>query len=204
MNNRGFTLLEILIALTVFAILSVITATAMHQAFNTRERLNKQADQLNKLQIAVTQIQRDTQQIIKRPILGTEMHTFAPFIGQPTYIEFTKDGIANPLATAQQSALQRIAFLCDANQLIRRKWHSIDTPKRNQYQDKTLLTSLSACSFSYIAHNQQTFTEWQAYALQQNQSDETFPMLIQLNIKTNWGKMSLLFKLPEINHENER
>ncbi len=94
--KQGYTLLEVLVALAVFAILSTITASAMYNAFTTRSHVNLQTDQLNSLQIAITLITRDTEQLVERSVLDHDMHSVAPFIGEPSYLEFTRGGDVNP------------------------------------------------------------------------------------------------------------
>jgi general secretion pathway protein J len=196
MNTRGFTLIEVLIALSVFAILASITSTAMYQAFNTREHITNQSDRLNTLQMAILLLKRDTQQIVERAVLGNEMHTFPPFIGQPHYIELTRGGVASPMGIDQGKTLQRVAFLCKNTQLYRRSWQTLDGSDRNHYQDRLLLDHLTQCQFSFVAHNKQVLPDWRAFALQQNQQQEILPFAIQLTLKlSDWGEMSMLLRL---------
>ncbi len=186
---RGFTLLEILIALSVFAILATITSSAMYHAFNTRTRVAVHADRLNTLQLAIALIQHDTQQMVARSVLGKELHVFPPFTGQPAYVEFTHTG---------DGILKRVAYLCRNGQLIRRSWEVLDTPVHRQYQDKLLLDNLKQCGFAYLAHNQQILPDWQEYAVKQDQHQETLPSAIQFTLTLiDWGSMHLLFVIPE-------
>jgi general secretion pathway protein J len=197
-KNKGYTLLEIMIALAVFAILATITASSMQQAFSTRARVNVQANQLNNLQLALTLITKDTEQLLERAIRGDEMHDFPPFIGQENYLEFTRGGLVNPEGIELRSTLQRVAYLCMNRKLIRRTWEHLDTPTRKQYEDRLLLDNLDDCTFAYLAHNHQIMAEWQAYAIQQNQMRETLPVAIQLNLTLHdWGNMNLLFPIFE-------
>lgn len=196
--HKGFTLIEILIALSVFAILATITSSAMYHAFNTRTRVSMQADRLSQLQLAMALIQRDTQQIIERSVRGNELHLFPPFIGQPNYLEFTRGGSINTTENAPGSTLKRVAYLCRGSQLIRRSWNILDTPNRKQFQDKPLLNNLTECHIAYLAHNQQVLPTWHEYALKQDQRQETLPSAIQFTLHLNdWGNMSLLFIIPE-------
>ena len=195
--KRGYTLLEVLVALTVFAILATITASAMYNAFNTRERVNIQANQLNTLQMTMVLLMRDTQQIIERSVFGDEMHLFPPFIGESKYIEFTRAGDVNPGAIAQKSTLKRVGYVCTGKKLIRRSWENLDIPLRKIYQDKVVLDNLEQCSFAYLSNSRQILSEWRSYAVQQNQKKETLPLAIQFTLTVAaWGDMNLLFVIP--------
>lgn len=193
----GFTLMEVLVALAVFAILATITSTAMYQAFNTRARVTVQADRLSELQLGIALISRDTQQMVTRSVLGNDLHLFPPFTGHANYIEFTRGGDNSAIAGEVYAKLKRVAYLCHADQLVRRTWNVLDGPTRAQSQDKILLTHLDKCKFAFLTHNQQILAEWQEYALQSDQRQETLPPAIQLTLKLkDWGKMSLLFIVP--------
>ena len=197
-TSEGFTLLEIMIALMVFAILSSITASAMYHAFDTRARVNRQANQLNVIQLALTLIARDTEQIVERSVNGENMRVFPPFVGEGNYVEFTRGGLVNPNGVIARSTLIRIAYVCKGKKLIRRTWDRLDSPSRSSYQDRIIFENLDACKFAYLAKNQQVLPEWREYAIQQNQKKETLPTAIQFSLTVNgWGNMSLLFPIPE-------
>ncbi|KTC78261.1 GspJ family T2SS minor pseudopilin variant LspJ [Legionella brunensis] len=197
-KEKGFTLIEILIALAVFAILATVTSSAMYYAFNTKERVNQQADRLNVIQLAIILIERDTTQTIARTIRGNEMHLFSAFIGQPQYLELTRLGIENPNSQEKRSNLQRVAYVCHDNQLLRRSWPVLDPTNRDNYEDRILLDNLLDCKFAYLDHNLQVLSEWRENALQQNQKSQPLPKALQFNLTLkDWGKMSLLFIIPE-------
>lgn len=194
---RGFTLIELLIALAVFAVIATITASSMYYAFNTRARVNKQADRVNALQLTWSIIERDTLQIIQRPVRSNEMRLFPIFVGQMGYMEFTRDGNVNPDSTAKRSTLKRIALVCQNNQLIRRTWETLDPIDHNTYKDKILLKELKSCSFKFLNRTLQVLTEWREQAVTQNQRGEPLPTGIQVNLTlTDWGEMNLLFLIP--------
>ncbi|QBR84130.1 type II secretion system protein GspJ [Legionella israelensis] len=200
----GFTLLEVLIALAVFAILATITSTALYDAFNTREKLNKQADRLNQLQLAMSLIENDSKQITERPIRSNEMRLFPVFLGTERYVEFTRDGIANPIGQEKRSTLKRIALICQGNQLLRRSWAVLDPVNHNIYEDKILLDNVNKCQLKYLNQNLQVLSEWREKAVNQNQKKEPLPKAIQLNLNLNdWGEASLLFIIPEALYSNQ-
>lgn len=194
----GFTLLEILIALSIFAILATMTSSIMFYAFNTRTKVNAQADRLNALQVATILMQRDIEQINNRPVRGNEMRLFPNFVGNLDYVEFTRNGFINPQALEKRSTLKRIALKCEQGQLIRRSWLSLDTSDRKQFEDKVLLDNVTKCSFNFLNKNLQTLTEWRQGTNAPTSSEETLPKAVQLDITLNdWGNMNLLFIIPE-------
>jgi general secretion pathway protein J len=197
-KQKGYTLIEILIALAVFAILATLTSSSMYYAFNTRARVTEQADRLNALQLALILIERDTEQIVLREIRGKDMHIFPAFIGQPQYVEFTRTGFANPNSNEKRSILKRVAYLCQKDSLVRRTWISLDAVNRVDYQDKVLFTKLTHCNFSYLNQNLQNLAEWRSQAVQPNQSAEPLPKAIQMNLTlSQTGNINYLLVIPE-------
>ncbi|MFA5959216.1 MAG: GspJ family T2SS minor pseudopilin variant LspJ [Tatlockia sp.] len=197
-KNKGFTLIEILIALAVFAILATISSSAMYYAFTTRSRVTAQADKINSLQLALLFIQRDTEQLVLRTVRTDHLAIKPIFIGEPQFFEATRAGNAVPGNQYRQSTLERIALLCQNNQLIRRKWLSLDTIDKNQYLDKTLLSDVQECHFSYLNSTLQSLKEWRVGALLPNQKPEPFPKAIQLHLTLKGAiTLSYLFIIPE-------
>jgi general secretion pathway protein J len=197
-KHNGFTLIEILIALTVFAILATLTSSSLYYAFNTRARVNEQAERLNNLQLAVSIIQQDTSQIVERSIRGNEMRLFPIIMGLTHYLEFTRDGHINPKSQDKRSTLKRIALVCLEGKLLHRTWISLDPANRNNYSDKVLIDNLTDCHFNYLNQNLQSLAEWREQAMTQNQRPEPFPKAIQINLTLkDWGDMNLLFIIPE-------
>lgn len=194
---KGFTLIEILIALAVFAILATITSSVLYNAFTTRTRVNEQSNRLNKLQLAISLIQQDTSQALDRGIRGNEMRLVPAFIGQENYLEFTRDGVVNPGSVEKRSTLKRVAYVCQRGALIRRSWNTLDSINRTVFEDKTLLSHISDCHFGYLNQSVQILPEWREQAVSLNQRKEPFPKAIQVNMTLHdLGEINLLFTLP--------
>ena len=197
-HRSGYTLIEVMIALSVFAIIATMTSSVMYHVFDVRARVALHANQLDELQLVMTLLGHDTTQLIPRTVRANDSRVFSAFTGTYQYLEFTRGGLVNPNSTAKRSTLKRVAYLCKSQQLIRRSWESLDTPERNSYEDKILLKDLKTCSLAYVSRSHQVLSEWRAAALEKDQKAETIPVAIQLIINPfDWGKMTLLFVLPE-------
>lgn len=197
-QRLGYTLIEVMIALSVFAIIAGLSASVMIHVFDIRERVALQANQLGDLQWVLTFLNHDTAQFVPRTVRSGDLQIFPAFMGEAHVVEFTRGGLSNPNAMAKRSTLKRVAYLCKKSQLIRRSWESLDTPRRTHYEDKILLKDLSQCAFSYVSGYHQTVSEWRMARVEKRQKVEIFPVAIQLTINPfGWGKMTLLFVLPE-------
>lgn len=195
--HKGFTLLEIIVALLVFSIIATITSSSMYYAFKTRSKINDYADRLTELQIAINIFEQDTEQIINRPIRGNDMRKFPAFIGDHHYLEFTRGGVVNPNAYARRSTLKRVAFLCKDGALVRRVWPVPDSPDRMKFTDRTIIHNLTDCSFDYYDKQNQKLSEWRNATAAQAQSIPPFPTAISLNLTLpDWGNMQLLYLIP--------
>ncbi len=196
-NSQGFTLIEILIALTIFAVLATITSSSLYYAFNTQKLVNIQSERLTEIQLALSIIQQDLSQVVDRPVRGNDMRLFPALIGRSDYLEFTRNGVVNPNSIEKRSALKRVALVCNQHSLVHRTWQTLDSIDRNSSQDKVLIDNLSVCQFNYLNQNLQSLPEWREQAVNQNQQPEPLPKAIQLNLKLkDWGEINLLYSIP--------
>ena len=200
---RGFTLIEVLIALALFAILAAITSSSMYHAFNTRQRITVQAERLNELQLAIALINQDSEQFVNRPVQGNDFKLFPAFIGHSSDVEFTRGGLPNPNGIETRSTLKRIALICQNNQLIRRSWATLDTPNREDYEDRVLLNNLQDCHFAFLDDELQVINQWVNDPAAESKITKPFPKAIQLNLALpEWGKATFLFIIPAGVYDN--
>ena len=195
-NVGGFTLIEIMVAMFVFAIMGLLMTSILYRSFETRTRVNEKLDRLDKIELALALFSQDTQQFVVRGIIDANMSVQPPIVGQTQYLEFTRGGIINPKFAAQASTLERVAYLCQNHQFIRRTWDGLDGINRKKFHDKILLSGLGDCFFAYISRYKEVFPDWHVYHIEDHQKKESVPSAIQLNLNPyQWGTLSLLFIL---------
>lgn len=70
MKTRGFTLLELLVAITVLSVVSIIAWRGLDTLLVTRERLEPEVDEVRSMLVAFGQMERDLAQVINPAYLG--------------------------------------------------------------------------------------------------------------------------------------
>lgn len=102
----GFTLVEVLVAIAIFAVLSAAGWMVFDQLIKTRERNTTHLEHLQQLQFAYMQIQRDLSQIV--PLSGREGEESYPALQlENQQLQFNKAGVIDPL----RQGLDRFEFV---------------------------------------------------------------------------------------------
>src|SRR3990167_9644363 len=94
-SASGFTLLEILIALFIFTLVSMMLMSALHHIINIQSGTEQNAERLRNLQLTLLKVSRDVEQIVNRPILNTAGKEEYAFIGTVREFEFTHIRVAH-------------------------------------------------------------------------------------------------------------
>ncbi len=198
-HSLGFTLLEILIALFIFTILSLIMASALHNIIDISGGTARNAQRLRQTQIALLLMSRDIEQTVNRPILGTNGKEEAAFIGKPTNFALTRTGFANPMGEALQSSLQRTGYYWSEESLWRNTWTVLDRAAGSQAHARRLLTDVREVRFQYLDKDGHFHNEWPI----EGRAQERLPRAIRIHLTiSNWGKLSQLYVIPSQNRKN--
>ena len=191
-NNLGFTLLEILIALFIFTIVSVIMASGLHSVLNSQAATEKKANSFAEIQIALLLISRDMEQAINRPITNAKNIQESALIGAPRSVTFTHAGLHNPDGELQQSTLQRAGYFVEKHEFIRETWEVLDQSAKKEGAKRILLNSVEDLYFEYLDEKGAFQKNWPP-ADKQNAG---LPRAIRMHLTLkNWGKISQTYVL---------
>lgn len=187
---RGYTLIEVVIALTIFAILGTLSIGLLSRTYDTKLRLSQQLEPLNELQLMILRMRQDISQIVARPIREIDMKKTASFVATTHRIELTRGGFIADEQSSNQCTLKRVSFSCDHHQLIRNTWLTLDGFDRHQPSQQIIMDHLTACDFSFISSQATWFNEWRG-------DEYVLPKGIQLHLNIeNLGEVNLLFDVP--------
>lgn len=125
LGAAGFTLLELLVAIAVFAVLGVMAVGALTSSMRSSEIVQDQQTRLAAIQFAIAVITRDIEQTVARPIrdrFGDDSPSVETRAGTT---EFTRGGRPNPLGR-NRATLERVSYRRAEDQLIRSAWPVLD------------------------------------------------------------------------------
>jgi len=126
MNScKGFTLFEMVIAISIFAVMGVIAFTSLGMMTRNGQAVADANNRLSDLQFAVVYFSRDWMQVSPRGILNQYGDAEANVTIENDVITFTRSGWKNPRGLAR-STLQRVQYRVLDNQFVRLHWPSLD------------------------------------------------------------------------------
>lgn len=105
MNQRGFTLLEVIIAIAIFSLLGLATYQLLDRVLRSDQRLSQHEQQLRQLQRAFSVLERDLQQARRQPLLDDPSHS-QTLISRPGGFSLVRGGWRNPLQAPRSEQLQ--------------------------------------------------------------------------------------------------
>lgn len=159
-GNPGFTLMEMLVALTVFAIIGLLCAQLMGRTLSNHEVVSERADRLTEMQRAMSMLKRDLMQITERPIRDILGDSRGPvLIGSDGLIEFSRLGWRNPMRQ-RRAEVQRIAYVVEDGDLYRAWWSVLDRAQDSEPTRQRLLSGIEQIEFFALDSSGQEYTYW--------------------------------------------
>ncbi|MBI2383435.1 MAG: type II secretion system minor pseudopilin GspJ [Gammaproteobacteria bacterium] len=193
---RGFTLLELVVVLAIFSVLSVMAYGGLSSVLRTRDAVEQALRRTGEYQKAYTRLRGDLQQVRNRPVRDGYGETQpAVLLTQDGYLEVTRGGWRNPLALPR-SSLERLSYRLEEKKLIRASWRVLDRAQDSQPVETVLLDRVQEASWRFLDAQREWQTSWPPEAQTGRNAASAPPLAIELNLKTeDWGELVLLFRI---------
>lgn len=126
----GFTLIELVVAIGIFAVLSVIVSISLRGIIDAKDSQDESAARFAQLQLTHAFLSRDFSQVINR--VNESSSVASSFMGTKDrhasgmLVEFTRAGLINPQLIEPRSSLARVAYRVEGNTLMRLHWPTLD------------------------------------------------------------------------------
>lgn len=191
-RNRGFTLFEIVIAVSIFALMGVVAFTGLSHMTRIGEAVAQANKRLSDLQFAVVYFSRDWAQVSPRKITNQYGDEESNIVLTDGDITFTHSGWSNLLGDTR-STLQRVQYLVIDNQLVRRHWPSLDQATGTLPFQSVLLTGVEQMEVEFFDSTEAPIRTWPA----STDNDSSEPIVLVLRLKlTDMGEITRVLELP--------
>lgn len=172
----GFTLIEILVALFILAIMGTMATVALRRIILAKTIETTHVQAMEALELAVARLRLDISQMIDRPIRDVSGEPLASVSGTATGLSFTRTGNINPLGQQRISHLQRIHYEGGA-ELTRTTWDALDPVKNTKENEAVLLKTVSGWHITYYDTTLKASSTWPVKRDQPaNMKDEPDPL----------------------------
>ncbi len=209
-QQHGFTLLELLVALSIFAVMSVMIFGGLTEVLQVRSATDRYTDRLTELQLAFMYISRDTRQLINRGVRGQFGDELPALLSNQLgkyKLELTRAGYPNP-ARINRSSLQRVAYGIEDNKLYRYRWFVLDRAADSMPMKTVLLNDINAFNLRFLNANGNTTlglsnnqaNNWVSVwpNLKTGETNNKLPKLIEVTLELeDWGRFTRVFEFPE-------
>lgn len=163
-GSVGFTLMEVLVSIAIFALVGVMALSGYTQLQQQTEYQQKRLERVHDVQRAVQFIAQDLMQIepraIREPIGDQRIPAVVSGDSVEYKIEFTRAGWTNT-AGLQRPTLQRVAYRLDADgALWRDHWRVLDRTQTSEPVRVRLLTDVNSVTFRFMDAQRAWVERW--------------------------------------------
>lgn len=166
-GRAGFSLVEVLVSVMMFAIIGVIATGMLNASLTAREINMASADRAEMIDRARLLMREDFGQLVNRPVRQVDGRAgevgFAgsgsgvtalsgPASGQ-TLIAFTRAGRPNPGAVQPRGSLQYVEYVRVDDRLIRRSWAYPDRQFDTPASEFVLLSGIAEIEAGFLSLN---------------------------------------------------
>lgn len=195
MRSKGFTLLEVLVAISIFAIIGLGANTMLRTVIDTQSRVKTDSDAFSNLSRALAMIERDLSHVVARGVRDEYGEPLsALMIGEALYaIEFTRAGWNNP-ARHPRSELQRVAYQVEDEILYRYFWLVLDRAEDSEPQRQLLLKDVQGFRVNAMDLEGETDDGWPPL-----DANTVFPPAIEISLElVSTGEIRRVYGLTEL------
>lgn len=204
MTSRGFTLIEMLLAVIIFAFVGVASVAMLDTVAKSDEASRQSIDRMEKLQRALMLFERDIWQITPRQVrINGEAPEKVTLAGAANFIESDDDGISfshagwtNPGMVLPRSEVQLVGYRLRENKFERVFYLYPDAVTGTEPTVQTLLEDVDELKFRYMAEaseEQQAELQWL-----ESWDNAKWPRAVKVTLTSpELGSIERIFMLPQ-------
>jgi len=198
--QKGFTLLELLIASIIFAIMAIMAYGGLANVMENSKSSERALKRLQQIQQSISVVSRDLSQLVPRAIrdeYGNVQPALIAGTNIDNLVEFTRGGRVNP-ANLLRSTLLRVAYQFDDEKLIRLQWPQLDRAPGIEAKKTTLLDNVDEVTLRFLDQKNKWHEQWPPLNSSTGAPGGVTaePVAIEIILKLNdWGEIRRLYAM---------
>jgi general secretion pathway protein J len=197
-KNSGFTLIEVMVAISIFAVLSFVGYKGISALIQTKERVEVEDSKWQQLIVFFDRFELDVKQSVNRPIRSREDTIEPAWFGRPSFSE--EDGaqlsfsrFGDPEQSGFLMDTRRVGYRLNGGAVELLIWPSLDVAPSAKPEVFSVLPHVAEMNFSYLSADGRWLSHWPELALTSeatNSQPKYFsPTAVQLMIKLDTGEI---------------
>ena len=194
LKSFGFTLFEMLIAVSIFAVIGVMSMSSLIQVGETGEQVSSAQQRLSNIQFMLAYIGKDVTQLVNRKVRDQYGDEQPQLILKDNSLTFTRQGWSN-LLQQPRSNLQRVEYVVQDETLVRRFWPELDQAYTERKLEQPLLSGIQDFSIKFITKGKEKLDQW---PIDQPETPNTIPVALELTMElSGFGKIQRVFEVSD-------
>jgi general secretion pathway protein J len=192
-RNRGFTLIEVLIAITIFAVMSAFAYRALSSILNAREHVAQENQKWREVSTFFARLEADLANAVARSIRNSNNLESKSFVGNATFsndsegqLMFTRMGL--PGASGTLAAPQRLGYRMKQGNLEELVWPVLDQGPRTVPAVYTLLSGVNTFTVRYLDANNNWQGSWPPSSNSGTTATQTIPRAVEVALTLDSGE----------------
>lgn len=220
----GFTLIEVLVAITIFSVIAVGVYRVLSAMVEAQNKVVAHAESLHDVQQALWIMSSDLDQVVMRDIVNDNRQREPAMLSdEDDYaLQFTRQGLRNPLLF-NRSDLQRVAYSLGPEpegsvdtadegslathksetkkrqHLLRHVWGAVDRISDTNEVVQVLLPDVEEIKLEFLTQENKWLKSWPEKRMDNHAHVRELPVAIKLELKTEkYGALERVFQIGNV------
>jgi general secretion pathway protein J len=191
--SSGFTLIEVLIAVVIFALMAAVAYRGLGAILETKRQVDVENEKWRRIALLFTRLERDLAVVVPRPIRDATKPYADALTGEAVVVcdncaqlAFTRMGSADETSTL--AAPQRVGYRLRNGNVELLLWPVLDQAPRTTPEANILIGDIADLKFQYLDKQRQWQTRWPQTTAQTDGGSPELPKAVKVDVTLKSGE----------------